>query len=126
MGAMNNENGAQLIQVPLGSITADASVLAGYIPARSILKSAKLVNNASISQSDADYVDIQVKVGSLKLAGISTKLTGGDQALSSGVLAPLKIVEKHIEAGSKLEIVYDETGTIAMTTAHVVLEIYPL
>ena len=126
MGAMNNENSAQSIQVPLGSISADGSVLAGYIPAKSKLKSCKLVNGAAIAQSDTDYVDLQLKIGSTKLAGFSTKLTGGNGALSNGVLVDMVVESKEIPAGSKLEVVYDETGNIAMTNAHVVVEFYPL
>ena len=126
MGAMNNENNAQSVQVPLGSLTADASVLAGYIPAKSKLKSFKLVNGATLAQSDTDYVDIQVKIGSTKLAGYSTKLTDGNGPLTSGVLANGVVVEDEIPAGSKLEVVYDETGTIGLTTAHAVIEFYPL
>lgn len=126
MGAMNNENSAQVIQVPLGSLTADASVLAGYIPAKSKLKSFKLVNGAAIPQSDADYVDIQVKIGATKLAGFSTKLTGGNAELLNGVLASGVVVDAAIPAGSKLEVVYDETGTVGLTSAHAVLEFYPL
>jgi hypothetical protein len=126
MGAMNNENGAQSIQVPLGNITADGSILAGYIPAKSKLKSVKLVNGAAIAQSDTDYVDIQLKIGSLKLAGFSTKLTGGNGALQNGVPVDMALVVKDIPALSKLEVVYDETGTIAMTDAHAVVEFYPL
>lgn len=126
MGSMNNENSAQVIQVPLASITADGSILAGYIPAKSKLKSAKLVNNALIAQSDVDYVDIQIKIGAVKLAGLSTKLTGGDKALASGVLTEMTVVNNDIPAGSKLEVVYDESGTVGMTTAHVVIEFYPL
>lgn len=126
MGAMNNENSAQVIQVPLGSLTADASVLAGYIPAKSKLKSFKLVNGATIAQSDSNYVDVQVKIGATKLAGYSTKLTDGNGPLTNGVLASGVVVDPAIPAGSKLEVVYDETGTVDLTSAHAVIEFYPL
>lgn len=126
MGAMNNDNGAQSIQVPLGSITADASVLAGYIPRKSKLKSVKVVNLADIAQSDSDYLILQLKIGSLVLASFSTKLTGGNAALANGVLADMVLAVKDIPAGSKLEVAYDETGTMAMTSGHVVVEYYPL
>lgn len=127
MGAMNNENNAQVIQVPLGSLAADASVLAGYLPAKSKLKSFKLVNGATIAQSDTNYVDIQVKIGAIKLAGYSTKLTGGNGPLTSGVLASGVVTDlDDIAAGSKLEVVYDETGVVDLTTAHAVIEFYVL
>lgn len=126
MGAMNNENGAQVIQVPLGSLTADTSTLAGYIPVKSKLKSFKLVNGAAIAESDSNYVDIQVKIGATKLAGLSTKLTGGNGPLLLGVMANGVVVDSAIPAGSKLEVVYDETGTVDLTSAHAVIEFYPL
>jgi len=123
----SNQNNPQLIQVPLASITADASVLAGYIPKKSVLLACKLVNNAGIAQSDTDYVDIQLKANSVKLAGFSTKLTGGNGPLVSGELVSMVLeADVHIPADSKLEIVYDETGTIGMTSAHAVVMLYPL
>lgn len=123
----NNANNAQLIQVPLGSITADANTLAGWIPSHMKLKSAKLVNLAAIAQSDSNYVALSVKIGSTVLASFSTQLTGGNGALADGVPVSMVLAaDPDIPAGSKLEVAYDETGTIAMTTAHVVLELYPL
>lgn len=123
---MNNENNAHVLQVSLGSITADADVLAGYIPAHSKLKSFKIVNGAAIAQSDSDYGVLKLKIGAVELASHSTKLTGGNGALATDVLSDGTILSKDIPAGSKLVVNYDETGTYAMTGAYALIEWYPL
>jgi len=76
MGAMNNENGAQSIQMALGTVSASAVSLAGYIPSKSKIKSVKLYSAAGLAQSDTNYLISQLKVGSVVKASHSSKLTG--------------------------------------------------
>lgn len=124
MGAMNNENNPQSIQMALGTVSADGVVLAGYIPAKAKLKSVKIYSAAGLAQSDTDYLVCQLKVGSTVKASYSSKLTGGNGAIAAGVTS-MVIADAALAQDAKLELDLNETGTISLDM-HVVVEFYPL
>lgn len=125
MGAMNNENNAQSIQVALGTVSGDGTTLVGYMPAKAKLKSVKLISATGLVQSDTDYLVASLKVGSTTKASFSTKLTGGTEALSAGVMKKMVIADADLAENAKLELVMDETGNISIDL-HAVVEFYTL
>lgn len=124
MGAMNNENSAQSIQVALGTVSGDGATLVGYIPRKGKLKSVKLYSAAGLAQSDTNYLESSLKVGATVLASHSSKLTGGNGAIVVG-MTEMVHSSPTIAADSKLELVMDETGAVSLDL-HAVVEFYPL
>jgi hypothetical protein len=132
---MNNELALQTAVIPLASITADGDVYGMYLPRKSKIVSALLVNGAGIAQSDTDKAVITLQEGSNVIATHSTALTGGTSALSANVPAAMTLNSSHagygnggvtVAAGKWLKVAYDESGTYAMTSAFVIVNYYPL
>lgn len=126
----NNENQLLTQVLSLGSITADADTFGIFIPQKSRIKSAYLVNGAGIAQSDTDKAVITLKNGSTVIATHSTALTGGTGALSANVPAAMALSSTEadllVAAGTYLKVNYDESGTYAMTGASVIVNYWPL
>lgn len=122
-----NESSPQLAVIPLGSITADGSLPALYLPKKSFIKSVTLINGASIAASDTDFVDIRLQNGSDVIAELDSR-AAHENGIASLTGEPLNMVAAQQEqaAGSSLKVVYDESGTVAMTNAVLVIEHYPL
>jgi hypothetical protein len=128
--AKNNESQLMTQVVSLASITADADTYGAFIPQKSRLKSAYVVNGASIAQDDTNKAVITLQLGATVLATHSTALTGGTSALTANVPAAMALSATDanlvIPAGSWLKVAYDESGTYAMTSAFVILNYFPL
>ena len=125
--SINNANNPQLVVVPLGSIAADGSLPALYLPKKSYIKSAAVIDQAGIAASDTDFVQISLQNGATVIAEMDSR-AAHEGALTALVGKSLNMVSAQQEqaAGSSLKVVYEETGTVAMTSAILVLEIYPL
>lgn len=124
--SLSNKNQPMVAIIDLGSITADADVYGAYIPKKSVLVSAKLVNGASITSSDTDKALITLQNGSTVLATHNSAITGNTSALVANVPADMSIGSSEIPAGTWLKVSYDESGTYAMTSAKVIIVYYPL
>lgn len=125
--AKNNENNPQSVVVPLGSITADGSLPALYLPKKSKILSAHVIDTAGIAASDTDFVDIRLQNGSTVIAELDSR-AAHENGLTALVAKALNVVEADsvVAAGSSLKVVYNETGTVAMTTAVMVISFFPL
>ena len=125
--SINNENSSHLVHIPLGSISADAPLAALYLPKKCKLVSAAIIDTAGIAASDSNYVDIRLQNGSTVIAELDSR-AAHENGLTALVGKPMNMVAAQQEqaAGSSLKIVYDETGTVAMTNAVLVLELFHL
>jgi hypothetical protein len=126
----NNENQLLTQVIPLASITADADVYGAFIPQKSKIKSAYLVNGAGIAQSDTDKAVVTLKNGSTVIATHSTAVTSGTGALTANVPAAMTLsateADLLVAAGTWLKVGYDESGTYAMTSAMLIVNYWPL
>lgn len=131
--SLSNENNPMLLSIALGSPTADKVVPAGYFPKKSKIVAAYIQNGAALAQSDTNYLVGQLLNGSVKVAQVSTKLTGGDAALVANValamnIDPDSVSADEIAAGTSLKFSYDETdagSNVALTDAQLIIEFYP-
>ncbi len=123
---MNNENNPQVVSVYLGGITTDNTQLPAIcVPKKSKLLSAKIMDGAGIVASDSNYIVLTLKYGSVSLAALDSR-AAGEGALTANTALAMTIAADDIPAGSNLVLDYQETGTVAMTNAQLVLEFYPL
>lgn len=125
--SINNANNPQLVVVPLGSIAAAGDLPALYLPKKSYIKSAAVIDQAGIAASDTNYVQISLQNGATVIAEMDSR-AAHEGALTALVGKVLNMVsaEQSQAAGSSLKVVYAEGGTVQMTNAVLVLEIYPL
>lgn len=123
----NNENNTHLVVVPLGSITADGSLPALYLPKKAYIKSVALINVAAIAASDTDYVQISLQNGSDVIAELDSR-AAHENGIAALTGEPLNMVsaQQSQAAGSSLKVVYNEEGTVAMTLAVLVIELFHL
>ncbi len=127
MSAQMNERQPVTVLVPLASITADASLPAMYCPRKIKLVSVKLVDQAGITANASNYVNVQLKNGSTKLAEYDSQ-AGNQGTLAANVFKDVPIVSgaETVAAGASLTVVYDETGTVGMTNALLQIEYYDI
>ena len=125
--AINNENQPMVAEIALGSITADADVFGMYIPKKSKIVDVKLVNGASITASDTDYVQVSLQLGSNVIAEIDTR-AAHENGLVANTPKSLNVVAAQSlpASGSYLKATYNEEGTIAMTNAKLIVVYFPL
>lgn len=125
--SLNNESSPFLVQIDLGSIAADGSLAALYIPKKSKLLSAWLIDTAGIAASDTNYVDVRLQSGSTVIAELDSR-AAHENGLTALEAKAMNVVaaQAEIAAGSSLKVVYDETGTVQMTNAVMVLELCKL
>jgi hypothetical protein len=121
----SNENSTHLVHIPLGSITADGSLPALYLPKKCRLVSAAVIDGAGIAADNSNYVTITLQNGSTVIASLDSR-AANQGALTALVGKAMSMVsaEQDQAAGSSLKVVYDETGTVAMTNAVLVLEMF--
>jgi hypothetical protein len=125
---MNNENNPTLVAIHLGSLTTDGTLVPGvHLPKKSKIKSVKLMNGANISASDSNYAQVALKNGSTVVAAIDTR-AAHENGLTANVAKALNIVsgQETQAAASDLSVLYNETGTMALTDAKLIVEFYPL
>lgn len=123
----SNHNCPISVAVHLGSLAAAAVIPALYLPKKSKLVSAHLMNGALIAASDSNYCGVSLKKGSTVLAELDTR-AAHENGLAANVAKALNVVdaESELDEGSSLTAEYTETGTIALTDAVLVITYYPL
>jgi hypothetical protein len=124
---MNNQNHPISVPIYLGSLTDNNKLIpAMYLPKRSKIVSAHVINGAAIAASDADYCQIELKNGANIVAEIDTR-AAHENALAQNVAKALNVSESYDEpaAGSSLSVLYKENGNVALTDAVLVVTYYP-
>jgi hypothetical protein len=124
---MSNENNPHIVVIDLASLTADTTVPAMNLVKKSVIKSVKFMNGAGIAASDTDYALVNLKAGSTDVATLDTR-AAGNGAVTANVAKAMTLVsgQETQAAGTDLKIVYDESGTMALTNAKLQIEYYPL
>lgn len=127
--AMNNADSPYTLVVPLGSPSADALLPATYVPRKSQLLGAWLVNGAALAASETDYCKVELKNGTTVVAEIDTR-AAHENGLAQNVAKALNVVsgQEVLASGATLTVLYDETdsGTsVALTNAVLVLQLFP-
>jgi hypothetical protein len=108
-----------VVQLPLGSLSADKTIPAGVVPRGGKLISAHIQNGAAIAASDTNYAVIQVKDGSTVKCELDTR-AAKENGLVQNVGKAMRVLDEDLVSGSSLTVVYDETdaGTnVALTDA---------
>lgn len=127
LAAGNNENNPHTVSVNLGSLgTDDTQVPVIYFSKKTKIKSIRLVNgDAAIAASDSNYVEVSVKNGSTVVAELDSRAAheNGLVALTSKAM---NVVVDELAAGTDLHFDYQETGTVTLTDAKLVIEYFPL
>jgi len=127
--SLSNENNPQLAVLALGSLTADTSTkLPGmYFPKKTKIKSAHIINGAAIAADNSNYAQVSLYNGSDVVAELDTR-AAHENGLAENVAKALNVVdaESVLDAGTTLLVDYQETGTMALTSAVLVVEHYPL
>jgi hypothetical protein len=123
----NNENNPISVSIHLGSLTTNNTLLpAMYLPKKSRLVSAHLINGATISAHDSNYFQVALKNGATVLAEMDSR-AAHENGVTANVAKALNMVadEQDQEAGSSLSLLYNEAGTVALTDAKLVLTYFP-
>lgn len=119
--ALSNSNNPHSLCVPLGSPSADAVVLSGALYKQVVVDAVYLLNAASVSASDTDYLKLELKKGATVVAELDTR-AAHENGLTLNTVEPLNIVsaQSTIAAQAVLSVNYDETDTgtnVALTGA---------
>lgn len=125
MGALRPEHVPFTFVLDLASVTTDSDPVPGaywYAHRKCKITSMAVVDGAGIAASDANFVLAQLKNGSTVIAQYDSR-AGGQGALAAGigkegVVTP---ANSEVAAGSTLKAAYDETGTVGMTAACMVV-----
>lgn len=125
--SLSNENNPMLVQIDLGSIAADGTIPALYLPKKSKILGAWIIDQAGIAASDSNYVDLRLQNGSTVVAELDSR-AAHENGLTALEAKAMNLVAAQAEqaAGSSLKVVYDETGTVQMTSAIMVLQLCQL
>jgi hypothetical protein len=126
MSAQSMNRNPHVMQILLGSATADAEQNYAVLLRKSKLLRAYLTNAATLAESGSDFVSLEVKVGSTVIA--SGGNTTGQGAITADTPKALSVVDaaKIVAGLSPIRINYDETGTIALSNAIITLEWEPI
>lgn len=123
----NNENQPFSVSIALGSLTTDATLIpAMYLPKKSKIVSAHVVNGATHAANDSNYFQLSLKNGSTVVAEMDSR-AAHENGVVANVAKALNIVsgQESQDAGSSLSLLYNETGTVALTNAILVLTYFP-
>ena len=121
------ENYKSVQTIELGSITADGDVRGVYLPQKSKIHDVKIVDGTGIAADDSNYISASLKNGSTVVASYDSR--GANQgAINANTPKSGAIVEGQEiqEAGSYLHASYDETGTVGMANAKLIVVYSPL
>jgi hypothetical protein len=123
----NNENEPISVSIPLGNVTTDGSILPLlYLPKKAKLVSAYVMDGAGVSASNSNYLTLSLKNGSDVLATLDSRVANQGALVINTALAMLVDATKQVlAAGANLVMLYNESGTVAMTNAVVVLTYFP-
>lgn len=123
----SNENNRHVSVLELGSLTTDGTLLPGiHFPQKSTIKSVKLLNGAAIAASDSNYFQLALKAGSTVVAEMDSR-AAHENGVAQNVAEALNIVsgQETQAALTDLTVLYNETGTVALTNAKLMVEWYP-
>ena len=112
LAALNNANNPQVLCVPLGSSTSDATLLAGVKSKGLVVTGVSLLNQANLASSSSDYFVLSFKKGSTTVASLDTRLSG-QGAITANAKKAFNLVssEAAVSADAVLSAVYDETDS---------------
>ena len=127
MSANQNEYNPLLVSCFVGSPTVDKTVPVTYLPRKTKVIGAYLLNNAGIAADNANYAAISLKVGGTTIGSLDTRAANQGAVTQNAAKAfAMQAANQEVPAGSTLTLVYDETdaGTnVALTDAQVVLQL---
>lgn len=124
----NNENNPCVTVVPLGTVATDNTQLpAMHFPKKSKLKSVKIIDGLGVAASDSNYIQVSLlnAVGDAVVAELDSR-AAHEGALTARVAKALNIAEDDMAEGTSLYFDYQETGTVTLTNAILVIEHFPL
>lgn len=124
----SNENQPFSVALALGSLTTDATLLpAMYLPKKSKLVSVHVMNGATVAADNSNYFQLALKNGSTVVAEMDSR-AAHENGVTANVAKALNLVsgQELQDAGSSLSLLYNETGTVALTNAILVLTYFPL
>lgn len=131
--ALSNENNPNVMIIPVGAPSADATVLAGLSQGKKmVVISAHLINAAAIAASDTDFVQLSLMKGAIGSETVVAEIdsrAAHENGIAQNIPELMNLVEaeKEIDAGDLISIDYDETdaGTnVALTGAVVAVNYY--
>jgi hypothetical protein len=126
--AKNNENEPLSVSCYLGALTTDGALVpALHLPKKSKIVSAKLLNGAAIAASNSNYASLKLKSGSNVIGSLDTR-AANEGAVTANVAKPMTLDSTYQvqDALSDLTVLYNETGTMALTDAILVVSYFPL
>lgn len=127
MSAQQNTRNPLLLVIPVGSLATDDTQVPAFVAHRKMsVKSVKLMNGAAITASDTDYVQVSLKNGS-NSDGVVAELdsrAAHENGLAKNVAKDMNLSssEATLDEGDSLYVDYQEAGTIALTSAVLVVE----
>jgi hypothetical protein len=125
MSAAQNSHNPHSVVVYLGSLTADTSTaLPAWLTPRKVeIKRVSLLNQAAVAASDTDYVQVSLKSGSTVIAELDSREAHED-GLAANTKEELNLVAAEAEraADDVLLVDYQETGTVQLTNAVLVID----
>ncbi|MCW5830150.1 MAG: hypothetical protein KIT79_12645 [Deltaproteobacteria bacterium] len=101
-----------IVHLNLGTVTANTTKKGPYLPANAELVGAYVESADGRTQSDTDYLVIELKNGSTVLADFDTRTTDGDGALTADVAAAM-IMASRAAGGGRLDAVVTKGGTVS-------------
>lgn len=124
---MNPSHVPTVITFPLGGLTADTpSKLVGYLARKSRIISVHLVNGAAIAASDTDYVQLMLKNSAGEVVAEIDSRAAHENGIASKTGEALNIVEAKQDVKGILDLDYEETGTVGLTDAILVINAVPI
>lgn len=125
--ALSNESNPHTVVVHLGSLgTDDTQVPVIYFAKKTKIKRIMLMNgDAAISASDSNYIEVSVFNGATQVAELDSR-AAHENGLVALTAKAMNLPVTEIAAGSSLFFDYQETGTVTLTEAKLVIEYYPL
>lgn len=128
MGALRPEHVPFVLNLPLASASADADPVAGamsYLHRKAKITSMAIIDGAGIAADNSNYILAKLQVGSSVVGQYDSRDAGqGALAANVGKEGVITDANSEIPAGSTLKAVYDETGTVGMTSAVMVVSGY--
>lgn len=115
---MNNSNNPHQFCIPLGSIAAAGNLPGTYLAKNFVITSVALINNATLTASDTDYIQVSLKNGATVVAEMDSRAAHeGTVTALVGKLLNLVAGQEEQAAASSLSVAYAEGGTITLTSA---------
>ncbi len=128
MASDNNQNNPHAVAISLGSPSVDALFPALYTGKKIVVTGAYLINGATITADNSNYVVLELKSGSNVIASLDTR-AAHDGAVTLNVAKSLTVSSTYAAQASTatLTVNYDEqdAGTnVALTNAQLIVLYY--